>query len=185
MIFSIFRECLPSSAEPFWTPFHRHAQKCFHSDSNPSQVDSEVSSRYLLLFTLDRAMAHERQSEHHAGVLAECTQGFWQRAYRGASRGHTGVLAERPQSELHFTHHDLFQKEGPSFSLFRGASPKLCLPRRIAFSVLKKDLYGYCGQGPPPESPCNNPLGLLQQTITNSISLFSTLLESRSPTSKC
>lgn len=29
------------------------------------------SCRYLLLFTLDRAEAYGRQSEHHAGVLAE------------------------------------------------------------------------------------------------------------------
>lgn len=70
-------------------------------------------------------------------------QGCWQRAYRGASRGHTvvlaegtqgcgnghaEVLAEGPQSELHSMHYDLFQKEGPPFSLFRGASPSGVFP---------------------------------------------------------
>lgn len=117
MVFPIFSVGFPFSVKRFWAPVHRHVQK-YVSLVIQNLVGSEVGSSYLLLFTLDRAVAHGRQSEHHARARAE-----------------------RSQLELLSMHHDLFQKEGPPFSLFKGASPKLCLPRRRAFSVPKKVFY--------------------------------------------
>lgn len=90
-------------------------------------------------------MAHGRQSEHHAGVLAESIRGASRghtvvlaEGTQGCGNGHAEVLAEGPQSELHSMHHDLFQKEGPLFSLPTGASPSCVFPEGWPFLFPKR-----------------------------------------------